>query len=395
MNTPKNKVEHDFKLKNMKKKLFIFSVLLWAGGIGLLSAQTQVVNNICYDEEFTESISVVSDIELSTLTILDRLKFKKKRYIKRHHEYLNSSGNGTHDVHFVSHENMFPKWYTHPSTIRSDETGIKSYFATRSKYLPDGWTGSIKSKTEHGQYVKDKRTGEKYLFQAHSKKASEAYSTWNQKIRSEGFLTKYTFSYPTSSELKILQSQGFEVTTSDNIIRVKNTEIIMVWDIVQKIFIRQFIESNSIMKTLKTYYQYVQEFGTDMIHTIVTTTPETFDNGDCFETISYTVYTNYSQGCAHENVAFRSQYSESQYAEISDLEVFPNPASERLNVIIPNPKVVSTLQISNINGEVLIHRKVSNGQTSFDVNLSEFPAGIYIVKCQQGSDNYSTKFVKQ
>ncbi|HFD32364.1 MAG TPA: T9SS type A sorting domain-containing protein [Gammaproteobacteria bacterium] len=379
----------------MKKQVLLFSILLCAVCNSFVPAQTQVVNNLCYDEEFTESISVVSDIDLSTLTILDKLKFKKKRYVKKHHEYLNSSGNATHDVHFVSHENMFPQWYVHPSTIRSDETGIKSYFTTQSEYLPEGWTGSIKSQTEHGQYIEDAQTGERYLFQWYSEKANQAYQSWNQKVISEGFLTKYQFSYPSNAELQELQNQGFEVLTTENIIRVKNSDITLAWDIGEKIFVKQFIESNSLVRTVKTYYEYVEEFGSDLIHKIVTKTPDTFDNGDCYETISVTVFNNYSQECTQENVSFRSANSEIQKTEISRLEVFPNPVNDRLKIIIPVAESPALVQVTNVNNELLIQRKAANGQATLEIDVSEFPAGIYIVKCQQGKNNYSTKFVKQ
>ena len=60
----------------MKIKAIILLFFLIAGSLQYLQAQNPLVFTLCYDEEYTEKISVVSDLEPSTLTILDKLKFK-------------------------------------------------------------------------------------------------------------------------------------------------------------------------------------------------------------------------------------------------------------------------------------------------------------------------------
>ncbi len=376
-------------------KIFYFSILIFIGGISSISAQTQVVDNLCHDEEFTERISVVTDFESSTLTILDKLKFRKKKYVKKHHEYFAAVDYATHDMHFVSHENMFPEWYSHPSTIRSDETGTKSFFTSQYENLPDGWTGGIKSETEHGEYIDNTRTGEKYLSQPYSQKATEAYQSWNQKVLSEGFLTKYTFYYPSNSDLEAMQSEGFDVSSTEGIIAAKNTSIIMVWDVVKKVFIRQFLESNTLVKTVKTFYQYNEEFNTNLIFSVVTITPGTFENGDCYETISYTRYSNYSDRCDDRYSDSRSDKSENEISQSDALKVYPNPANDIINITVPPTKLKTSLQISNVNGEILVQRQIVDGLSSLSLDIGEFPSGIYSITCIQGKDNYTSKFVKQ
>jgi hypothetical protein len=379
----------------MKKKILIFSVLTLFSNLQILFAQIPIVNNLCFDEEYTQNISVVSEIDLNTLTILDKLKFKNKSYLKKNHEYLNSSGNATHDAIFTSQENLFPQWYNYPTTIRSDESGLKSYFTTESEYLPDGWTGGLKSQTEHGEYIEDHQNGTRYLFQEYSTKAEQVYETWNQSVFIEGFLPKYIFSYPSSLELQDLMYEGFEVKTSENIIQVSNPSIIVVWDIIKKIIVKQYIESNTIIKTTKTYYEYNDDFETYLIHKVIKTTPGEFENGDCFETISTTTFTNFSEECDDSNIAFRKKETNKTLYEKNLLEIYPNPAIDQLNVSIPDSEFTSTLQISKVSGDIISLRKIEAGVNSSTINISSFSPGIYIIQCQQGNNKYYSKFVKQ
>lgn len=246
----------------MKKKIICFHLIMVLGGAFVLSAQAPLVNNLCYDEAFTERISVVGDVDLSTLGILDKLKFRQKEYIKTHHEYFNSAGNAVHDVLFASHENMFPAWYTHPSTIRSDESGIKAYFAEQNEYLLDGWTGGSKGETVHGVYVESSKTKAdgRYLAQEYSEQALKAYEAWNEKVDMEGFLPRFTFSYPSLGELKSLQDEGYDVSTSQDIIQVQDTSINLAWDIAEKIFAGSISNPGALLKPSKPIMSTILHF---------------------------------------------------------------------------------------------------------------------------------------
>ncbi len=379
----------------MKKIAIVLLFFVIADSLQYLQAQNQIVYNLCYDEEFTEKISVVSGLETSTLTLLEKLKFKDKTYVKNHYEYINSAGNATHDLHFVSHENMFPKWYTHPSTIRSDNNGTKSYFATDNKYLVDGWPGGAKKLTEHGEYIEDESTGERYLAQPHSIKAREAYEAWNNRVTNDGFLKKYTFSYPSEIELEALQYDGYEVTKANNVTKVKNASIILAWDVIEKIFIRQNIRGNTPIKTVKTYYQYNENFETYLIDKVVTNTPKTFENGDCYETVTQKTYSNYASNCSEfKSNSNKSKTRDDEVGNVNQLEIYPNPAIDQLIVMLPKSDLSSVIEIRNVLGDIIIQRKV-NDQTSINLKVSILPSGIYIINVSQGKESYSSKFVKQ
>jgi hypothetical protein len=109
-----------------------------------LNAQT-IPEADCYQytEEHSEKIAIANEVNLNTLNIIDKLKFKEKTLRQNYNVYFNLNGHQTVDAYFVSHENMFPKWYTPPLMIRTDEDGIKSYFSGNNPIMKDGWTGGL------------------------------------------------------------------------------------------------------------------------------------------------------------------------------------------------------------------------------------------------------------
>jgi len=376
----------------MKNKILCLIFLSLIGGFNLLKAQDRLTNNLCYQEEFTQKISITSDIDLSTLSILDKLKFKQKNYTKEHHEYVNKNGNTTRDVHIVAHENMFPKWYTPATTIRTDETGTKSYFTEDNKYLRNGWSGGTKSKTDHGEYIQNVKTGERYLYVPHSKLANEYYVSKNKEMEADGALSKYAFAAPSTSDIANMRSEGTKVLQSKNLVKAENSTGKLIWETNEKIFVRQILEGEKPVKTIKTFYKFNEELKMDLIHKTVTIKPGTFDNGNYFETITSSVYTNYSIGCEPKDLALKSKPT---LKINSDLEILPNPASNFISFNIPDTSLKSNVQVSNVMGGILLERNLSKDSDQYTLNVKDLPAGIYIIKLSQGNYNYSSKFVKQ
>ena len=67
--------------------------------------------------------------------------------------------------------------------------------------------------------------------------------------------------------------------------------------------------------------------------------------------------------------------------------VFPNPTRSMLN--ITGEAQIYNVAIYNISGQILIDKqKVSQ------VDVSSLPSGVYFIKVNQGSDQYTLKFLK-
>ena len=351
------------------------------------------VSNLCYDEEYTEHIRIPGDLNTSTLTVLDKLKFLKKQYSQGHHEYINGNGHATHDRSFVSHENMFPKWYSPPSLLRNDETGVTSYFTTNNEYLTDGWTGGVVSTTQHGAYITDGETGQHYYQEDYSTLASQFYNEHDHLAQSIGFLYKSVFSAPDSTALGMMEHEGYQTTFEGNVITVQNTSKTLIWDLDRKVSVNQVLEGEKVVKTTHSYYTFQEAFGSYLIGRTVTVVPGTFENGDCFETVTETKYTNYAMNCNQSGIQRKDNQGISSFS--GELSLHPNPGDNLLTLRFPSNDLSGTVILIDLSGNLAMQRKVAAQSNKYEIDVSDLPAGMYIVKMQQGDDILTSKFVKK
>lgn len=118
-------------------------------------------------------------------------------------------------------------------------------------------------------------------------------------------------------------------------------------------------------------------------------TPDVLENGDCIEIVAETTFDDYNTYCAN-GVAFRSS---EKSVKMDEVRVIPNPASDIISLIIPEVDGVSKVSIISTTGQ-LMYSGVSIDSPS-QIDLSLFPAGLYLVYVIQGIKSYTSKFVKQ
>jgi len=343
-------------------------------------------SSLCYDMSYTQKIRTTSLMDLNTLTFVDKLNFKSKEYNLKHHDYLDANSNYINDVSFISHKNMFPLWYVHPYLIRTEKNGTKSYFSTENKYLDNGWEGGHYSKTDHGEYITDARNNNKYLNQTHSSIGVDLYTRVNNNINLYGVLYRYIWKYPKSSSILILENQGYNVISTSNMITATNSEMELVWDIVNKTFTQKVIENGIVVKTKHTIYSYVSSIQQTVKTKEIDMKPEVFENGDCYDLIQTTLYSDYSYNC---NISQRSIDNE----EKSEISLYPNPAHDKINIQLPCEECGPyKIMVSTITGEVVKLR--SYQQFNGSLNISDIPVGIYILTVKTSTDEYLLKFVK-
>ena len=73
----------------------------------------------------------------------------------------------------------------------------------------------------------------------------------------------------------------------------------------------------------------------------------------------------------------------------NEFSIYPNPASDQLNISLP-PGNYFSVEIINASGKTIL-----KNQDEKKINISQLPAGIYFVKITTGSEFYSQKFIKQ
>lgn len=78
----------------------------------------------------------------------------------------------------------------------------------------------------------------------------------------------------------------------------------------------------------------------------------------------------------------------------SKLTIYPNPVKDVLNIEIANENSQNTeLEIVGIDGKVALRSTLYNSVNSFSV--ATLPKGLYLLRCNNGTNIISTKFIKQ
>ena len=77
----------------------------------------------------------------------------------------------------------------------------------------------------------------------------------------------------------------------------------------------------------------------------------------------------------------------------TDFEVFPNPVTDQLNLIISDNQIGNRATIYSILGQELNSRILNNKQSIIDV--SAFPQGIYFIQIVKGNEKKTYKFIKK
>lgn len=361
----------------------------------VMYAQKETFESVCYTKEHKESIRVTSELDISTLSFLDKLKFVEKEYIEVHETYINDEGYVAQDITTKSHMNMYPEWYAPPSRIRIDQEGIKTYVSNTHPLLPQNWEEDYLIDPFYGEYLTDAETGEKYLFQAYTDIDLEHYQLMNSVMQSSGGVENLTYKIPDATQLNNFRQEGYSVIEENGTTTVKDDTKILIWKDGEKAVIVQVIEGDILQNTQKMYYEYVDEYDDYLITKMTTNTPSVFDNGDCYEMVTETIFSKYANSCESKDEKAKPQEQASLVLSQEDLAIHPNPASDMLNIVIPNSNQPSILTIVDISGSVLLQRTLNNKISNYEVKVNAFPSGMYMLKVQQGAQIYSSKFVKK
>ena len=75
------------------------------------------------------------------------------------------------------------------------------------------------------------------------------------------------------------------------------------------------------------------------------------------------------------------------------LTVYPNPASNLLNINLPSDKLGGELHVLSLDGKTLMSHKLVDSQTAIDIN--SLPQGVYFCRYIFGTHSETVKIIKQ
>ena len=92
-----------------------------------------------------------------------------------------------------------------------------------------------------------------------------------------------------------------------------------------------------------------------------------------------------------DDILLRREFDGVKESNINTFAVYPNPASDK--VVVVGEVVVNQYSIYNVAGAMIMNASV--GEKSFEVNVSELPAGVYVIKMESEGMTQSRRFVKK
>jgi len=76
-------------------------------------------------------------------------------------------------------------------------------------------------------------------------------------------------------------------------------------------------------------------------------------------------------------------------------KIFPNPTSGSVALMIQNPITQNTiLQVTDVLGKIILSQHLINGQTTFNINITSYPQGIYFMRVINENNAWTTKLIK-
>lgn len=108
-------------------------------------------------------------------------------------------------------------------------------------------------------------------------------------------------------------------------------------------------------------------------------------NTATFENIERKVFSNFSTF----NVS-----GVSGEAAVMAATIFPNPAHDNINIQLPEEVSGVTARLTDLSGKTVLVHKATHAGTNFSLNLSELPAGMYILQLEAGKTVRVEKILK-
>ena len=202
---------------------------------------------------------------------------------------------------------------------------------------------------------------------------------------------------------------GFDVRfliSSNTLVAVSN-EIEILINYSDYLYEIRYFEEREFLQSVTNYYQDFQ--GVLIPHSTVTNSKSGLEGGINMLTTTIVTYLEYRlvDDKGKEVVHFISKEEiepkrnmligsfEEVHKRDLQLKVFPNPTTDQLTVLIPFfMETESTIEIINTYGTTVFKINQIKGP-SYQLDVSSFANGIYLVKCTGNGEQVTTKLVKQ
>lgn len=85
-------------------------------------------------------------------------------------------------------------------------------------------------------------------------------------------------------------------------------------------------------------------------------------------------------------------YTEPKTGLLRNLQIFPNPAQNEVNVLLTGINEVTELSVFSVNGQEILKNNAIKSNEVFNLNISEWKGGVYFCKVMYGNNYIMKKF---
>lgn len=312
-----------------------------------------------YDEASETHFVLNEQTNTSTWTALDWL-FVKPYSIQMHMEKMvDLNDDFSSSITYVN-DSRRQDWMTQPYQAIVDKDGVRMY-------------------DSEGHLLSD---------QPHSAKGQEHYDAISSVISNEisGFLPGFQ---SISAEMEqSLVTAGWTVQTFPDGKKILSREGLTVsYDPAHLVVETLFFENNELRFTLRQKFK-TEVRGATRLEQKTETEHVVLPNGICAEQVTTTTYSNYT---FTDNSAGARNSQKNQFSDTAS-EILPNPVTDVLTIALPDSNGDFNLLIVNIMGETVMQTK---GGEQNNLNVSNFPAGIYFLTVAGRDHRETLRFVKK
>jgi hypothetical protein len=229
--------------------------------------------------------------------------------------------------------------------------------------------------------------------QPYSETARDLFTETDRIARDYGLLHAHKMVLPGVNNLTELEQADYTITVSPNRIIAESTQMKMLWDLDENTLSYELREEHGTVKSTTLYYEMIAGLNDYMLTKKEVIIPGKFSNGACFETVKTTRYLDY-EACPENLPQGFSQGQQHSKTSLA-IKIRPNPSTDMVQLTVPPSPHVSPLKIFDVSGNLILERPIHADQTQIEINIQEFPNGVYIAKVLQNNRMLSSKFVKQ
>lgn len=311
------------------------------------------------------------NLDVASLSMLDKANFKDKEYTNRYVLDLDSENNLRIKTIFVNHKNIFTEYYPHPYKTVEDSEGIKSYFH------PSAYR-SLDIKKE-GDYYVSKKSKKLITESKRDDFYEEIYQERNRIAQNDGILEGLIFEMPAEETLENVEHS---VNKKNGSITVTAENIRITWNPKRKTITEKYFEEGNLISTERKIYRYDKKHDRILLKKVIIKNFLKFSNGNDYEKLEIHSYEDYELS------------GEEDDQDDAEITVYPQPIQDYAIIGYPKLSEQATLKVYDTNGSLLLQRKLSADSREYQLNVSEYQSGMLFIVIETNSKTYSKKLIK-